>query len=200
MSLKHFLTGDKHEQYNSLDELKLDKQTDIYKVVLYNTDRFQTRVYSPTDIELKNIVHTIGEFEPFPLNLSETNTKKIFFDRVAVLHSILQNERIGYFGSSPYGMFSLVTTLTDLPFRESEKVYEYLDEQEFEVNKNRSQLHKITKQTHVINYQGKSIGNCGLGNTLTLMLMELPNGFEFAEKVEIGSNVVAGEVLMVKKQ
>lgn len=79
------------------------------------------------DFELKNIVHTLGDFEDFPLQISEPKSESKPDDKTAVLSNILRKQRIGYFGTSPFGMCTVISSLTALPFREEGKVYELLD-------------------------------------------------------------------------
>jgi hypothetical protein len=107
-------------------------------MVIYNENKLSTNLYNPTDFEVKNLMHYLGTFEEFPPVLStfasEGKTPALY-DKVEVLSNLLKRQKYGYFGSSPFGLFTMVSCVEALPFALEDQIYNLVVENEFKSNR-----------------------------------------------------------------
>lgn len=102
-------------------KLHKDKSTsELYSLVLFKKSPLHVSYLNPTDFEVKNILAQIGELGKFPEIFREENHAKIdaqrLFKKVDTVNDLLLRQKIGYFGSSQFGIFSLVICFSGLPF------------------------------------------------------------------------------------
>lgn len=205
LSLRYFLTGDPTEKYapSEIEEFKMVQQndkSDIFSLVLLKKDNLSINFHSPIDFEVKNVLHYIGTFGKlhniYGITKDNANTAKIY-DKVEVIHDLMARQKVGYYGSSPYGMFTLLASFEDLPFKNEESVYKLLEQEDFSYNDQRILLRKLNKSSHIFQNQGNILGNFGCGNGLLYLIFELPKN-SFKKNFEIGEDVFTGQNLFFK--
>ena len=195
------MTGKTDESYSKdeLDAFKLhtDKSaSDLYGMLIFKSDLLHVKYLNPTDFEVKNILLQIGELGEFPENSVNLFSAKAdankLFNKVDILTDLFNRQKIGYFGSSQYGIFSLVLCLTGFPFSEREEgLLTHFTSEYMSHNDHRTLIKRLDKPQDIFQSQNSSLGNAGLGQNLALLFFELPRGrlktnFEVGQTVHLG--------------
>lgn len=203
LGLKQFLTGDKQTVYTNEDiqNLKLNPKKDktkIYALNILNQSTLATQIYNPVDFEVKNVIHCIGPFGKLP-ELQKSKDEAINLEqKITITRDLYNRQKMLFFGSSPYGLFTLISSLEQLPFVKKGSIQELINENEFGGNDNNIQFRKLEQQQHIYQFQGKPISNTGLGNNLLTILLELPID-KFEQNFAVGQELKAGQPLFKLK-
>lgn len=175
--------------------------SDLYGLVLFKRNLLQVKYLNPTDFEIKNILLQIGELGKFPQSMEDlfvaSNDSKRLFNKVEALNQLLKRQKIGYFGSSQFGIFSMMICLSGFPFSEKENegyLLRYIENQNMTHNDHRTVIKKLDKPEEVFQTQLSDLGNSGIGQNLVFMIFELPKG-KLKANFELGQTVQQGQSL-----